>query len=211
MPREFQKPEIVQHLEQVVCEEWFSGYRAEDLAQRAQYRRLAMGPLLYDLADRLSSAAALGRSEDLRLGIYATHDTTLAGIMSTLDAFDRRWPAFTASIGVELWRRPSEVTALSTTNTLPSRLARLTSLGSSTLASSERSSQPISNSHLYDGHYVRLLYNGRLLLLPACDKQELCSLKTFLGLVAGLQKGNETQKLTWEQECALGRGERSSK
>ncbi|CAO1615430.1 unnamed protein product [Parajaminaea phylloscopi] len=198
VPNAFKDANVVKDLERAVSDEWFSGYRAENPEQRAQYRRLAMGPLLSDLASHLSSAAA-GQAKDLRLGIYSTHDTTLAGIMSTLDVFDRRWPAFTASIGVELWQDPSEARSASTAQ--PSMLAKLKFWKQPSPSSSQR----------HPGNYVRILYDGRPLLLPACDGKELCALDTFLSVVESLQKGNEGQKLTWEQECALGRGERSSK
>lgn len=210
VPAVFQRPEVVRDLERAVCDEWFSGYRAEDADQRSQYRRLAMGPLLEDLADRLSEAAS-SKDPKLKLGIYSTHDTTLAGIMSTLDVFDRRWPAFTASIGVELWHRPSPSSRNPATYG-----ASQSHLVSFVVSTWERLGEVLSgnstdtSSKHYDNHSVRVLYDGRPLLLPGCDKKELCPLPTFLGLVKSLQKGND-KKLTWEAECALGRGERSSK
>lgn len=56
-----------------------------------EYRRLAMGPLLHDLQQKMQKKVDYGDKEPLKLLIHSTHDTALAGIASTLDVFDLRW------------------------------------------------------------------------------------------------------------------------
>jgi len=41
------------------------------------------------------------------MALYATHDTTIAALLCTLDVFDHRWPRFTSNITFELFRDPS--------------------------------------------------------------------------------------------------------
>lgn len=38
------------------------------------------------------------------MALYGTHDTTVAGILSTLGVFDNRWPCFTSNITFELFK-----------------------------------------------------------------------------------------------------------
>lgn len=198
--------ELVDGLEGAVCREWFGGYAAGrgerekdsdegDVERSKVFRRLAMGPLLRDLQGHLDAQAADASTKPpLRMGIYATHDTTLAGMLATLDVYGgRRWPAFTASVGVELWKEPTKQAA--TTPKQPQ-------------------------------HYVRLLYDGRPVRMPWCapggqasveEGPELCPLELFKAKVErevneGRPKDPQTGKaMSWDQECLLGRGERSSK
>lgn len=123
--------------------------------------------------------------------LHPTDDTSLAGLLSTLDVFDGRWPAFTASVGLELFR------------------------------DTRASAQPSLLSFLGIGrrvpqHYVRLRYGDRTLSLPACSAEgkhhegvpELCTLEAFAGAVEALRHPDDK---SWEQECEEGRPARSSK
>jgi acid phosphatase len=83
-----------------------------------------MGPLLADLSQKLQHKVELGDNDPLKLLVHSTHDTALAAMCNTLDVFDekwvfrfrvpvlvaeqspRRWPAFTASITFELFKKP---------------------------------------------------------------------------------------------------------
>ncbi|CAO1619498.1 unnamed protein product [Sympodiomycopsis kandeliae] len=167
IPAVFQQEQVIRDMEHAVCSEWFHGYNADDLNKRKVYRRLAMGPLLNDLSQRLQDKAA--NKDPLKMAIYSTHDTTLAGILSTLDCFNHRWPAFTASIGVELYR------------------------------DQQRSE-----------HYVRMLYNGNPVSIPACQAKgnhldgqtEFCTLNTFVDAVKKLAREDG---MGWDQECGLSR------
>ncbi|KIS70665.1 uncharacterized protein UMAG_01827 [Mycosarcoma maydis] len=193
MPAALSEPRMMRKFEDAIVAEWFSGYNAADPEQRSEFRRLAMGRLVNDLAKRMSSRAQNGQQDPLKFAVYATHDTALAGLLNTLDCFDGRWPKFTASVGVELFRD---------TSTTPSMLSRLQSL-----VGLRSAQQP---------HYVRVRYGDRDMKLPACaakDKHyqgrpELCTLQAFMGIAQSLQ---HPKGWTWEQQCAVGQGPKSSK
>ena len=97
--------QLTRDMERAVVTEWFSGYRSPDAALRQKYRRLAMGRFLNSVGDCLERKAdSVGDGKALKLAVYAAHDTSLASILSTVDAFEDRWPAFTASLGIELYK-----------------------------------------------------------------------------------------------------------
>jgi acid phosphatase len=109
VPRPFtEDKQLLRDMERAVVTEWFSGYFAKDEKVRSKYRRLGMGRFLNSVADSMEARATPSLSHlpgnKLRLGVYAAHDTSLSGILCTLDAFEDRWPAFTASLGFELFK-----------------------------------------------------------------------------------------------------------
>lgn len=97
-----------------------------------EVRRLGMGRLLSDVSEKMSSKAEKGASDPMKILIHSTHDTTLSGLLSTLDVYDDRyettpdprrvkhwcmwadinalfrWPAFTAAVTFELFRGRDE-------------------------------------------------------------------------------------------------------
>jgi acid phosphatase len=105
IPSVFEDEKVMKLVEEAVVDEWYIGYRADDSTTRQQYRRLAMGRFLDDLSGRMNEKADKPSSTALKLAIYSAHDTSLAGLLSTLDVFDNHWPAFTASCGIELFRK----------------------------------------------------------------------------------------------------------
>ena len=166
-----------------------------DPEKRIEFRRLAMGRLLEDLNTRLTTKSTFQESDPLKLAVYSAHDTSLAGLLSTLDCFDNRWPSFTASVGIELWK-----------DTRPEVQPGLFNKFGYMLG--------ISNSEV--PHYVRMRYGDKTLRVPACSQPgkhfegspELCTLDAFRDIVKGLR---HPKGLNWEQQCDVGRGERSSK
>lgn len=74
VPTALKNEQIKQELEEAVCSEWFYGYTAPDESQREQYRRLAMGPLLSDLGERLRAKVA--GKDPLAMAIYSTREFT---------------------------------------------------------------------------------------------------------------------------------------
>lgn len=198
VPEIFTRPEVVETLERAVCSEWFYGYTAPDADDRATYRRLAMGPLLSDLSRRLSQKARNPERDPLQMAIYSTHDTTLAGFLSTLDCFPNRWPAFTSSIGVEMYRDDDDDGDAAASSS------------SSRIASYFSSAKPARP------HYLRFLYNGSPVRVPACapaDKHRkgddtMCTLDAFNEAVEALQRKDG---MGWAEECELGRGKKTSK
>ncbi|UZJ52146.1 hypothetical protein CBS101457_001466 [Exobasidium rhododendri] len=186
IPSVFEDEKVMKQVEEAVVDEWYIGYRAEDAATRQQYRRLAMGRFLDDLSHRLNEKADKP-STPLKLAVYSAHDTSLAGLLSTLDVFDNRWPAFTASLGLELFRKKDGSGGI---------LGRL--------------------GLKKDEHYVRMRYGNETLKLPACSKvgnhlegaPEYCTLQAFTDAVKGL---HHPKGMTWEQECDEDRATSSDK
>jgi hypothetical protein len=56
-----------------------------------EYRRIAMGPLLDDLQRKMQQKVDKGDNDPLKLLVYSTHDTAIAGIAASLDVFDHRY------------------------------------------------------------------------------------------------------------------------
>jgi hypothetical protein len=97
--------------------EWFASY------SHPEVRRLALGRALSDInasfqfrAKHAAPAAASTTvtSDDsppptsnaaLKLAVLSVHDTSLAGILATLDVFDDRWPGFTSFIEFQLLKQ----------------------------------------------------------------------------------------------------------
>lgn len=195
MPAALANPRMQRKFEDAVVAEWFSGYHDPDPEKRSEFRRLAMGRLVNDLSRRMSSRAEKGEQDPLKFAVYATHDTALAGLLNTLDCFDGRWPAFTASMGIELFRD----TSAPTTSSILGKVQSLLGL--------KAAPQP---------HYVRVRYGDRDMKLPACSakgkhfegRPELCTLEAFKEIAKTLQ---HPKGWTWEQQCAVGQGPKSSK
>lgn len=109
IPSIFENANVINVVERAVCDEWFGAYHAQDKAVRQQFRRLAMGRFFFELSERLNAKAFRPSSTPLALALYSTHDTSLAGILNTLDVFDNKWPAFTASLGIELFKKDDDL------------------------------------------------------------------------------------------------------
>jgi len=85
---------------------------------------------------------------------YSAHDTTIALVLSSLEAFDGQWPGFASNLAFELWN--------------------------------------YSNSSAYN---VRMLYNGNVVKLPACDFAEFCSFTRFSSWIQQFIPTN------WQKQC----------
>jgi hypothetical protein len=56
-----------------------------------EVRKLGMGRLLADLSRKLQHKVDEPSSDQLRIAVHSTHDTGLAALASTLDAFDEKY------------------------------------------------------------------------------------------------------------------------
>lgn len=110
IPKPFADPNIMALMEKAVVHEWFAGYAAFDPEVRRQFRSLAVGDFLGSLYARMEHATS-GHSP-LRFAVYMGHDTTLIGILQTLDCFNGQWPDFGASIGIELFHGAAQTGTL---------------------------------------------------------------------------------------------------
>ena len=120
--------------------EWFSGYASR------QWTRLVMGRLFSELNDQFDRKAE-GQSP-LKIALYACHDTSIAGMLHGIRAFDNKWPAFTAYLSFELFKKEA-------TQAQPSQA----------FASILGSARP---RHSDKDLFVRTRYNDRDVHIPAC-------------------------------------------
>lgn len=49
-----------------------------------------MGPLLFDISSKMQRKIDNGEEEQTKLLVHSTHDTALAALAATLDAFDEK-------------------------------------------------------------------------------------------------------------------------
>lgn len=118
LPAEFHDAQVRQVIDKIACDEWFDGYK-----ESREYRMLGIGSLAAEMVARMCAAAAVGgRQQQLlqtsgdslnsrtsalgspQLWLAGAHDTTLAGMLASLGAFDDRWPPYTSHIAMELFR-----------------------------------------------------------------------------------------------------------
>lgn len=137
VPAAFEEPEVVKNMEKAIVEEWFSGYISKQLG------RLSMGRLIGELSERFDSCVA-DETIAPKVGLYACHDTTLAGALKVLQCYDNRWPFFTAFLSFELFKKQESSSPFSWLMA------------------------PFSSSASDKEHYVRVKYNTNDMHLPAC-------------------------------------------
>lgn len=176
VPPEFEDASVVDVIERAVVDEWFSGYKTNEV------RRLGMGRLFDDMLTKMAQKMARGEDDPLKLLVHSTHDTAIAAMHHTLDVFDNRWPAFTASVTFELYKAPiKEHGVLAYSQTLLSRLS-----GKSTAQ-----------------RYIRMRSQNQSLVLPMCagagnhlpGNPEFCTIEAF-------QRGmKKIIPKDWEKEC----------
>ncbi|KAI0534650.1 histidine phosphatase superfamily [Xylaria digitata] len=141
LPKEFYDPKGREIIEKIAVDEWFSGYK-----ESQEYRMLGIGGLLGDIVGRMVESAEHSRVDDkyevgrapnrkqlgdneeatpIRFGLSGCHDTTLAGVLASLGAFEsNKWPPYTSHIAIEMFRKSIDAseTAGTTLDTLQSPL-----------------------------------------------------------------------------------------
>ncbi|TFK87495.1 phosphoglycerate mutase-like protein [Polyporus arcularius HHB13444] len=177
VPPEFHEKGVMDVIEKAVVTEWFAD-RTEEV------RRLGMGPLLSDLSRKMQEKAAKGDADPTKILIHSTHDTCLAGLSSTLDIFDERWPAFTAAVTFELFKKRD--TAAPAAPTWQNVLSMLGGAQNTT------------------DHYVRVRYQNENKALPFCAEEgkHLPGSPEFCTLTAFAERVKELTPKNWETECA---------
>jgi len=178
VPREFSEKGVLDLIEKAVVHEWFGGYETEEV------KRLGMGRLLEDISTKMQKKVNQGPEDPMRLLVHSTHDTTLAGICATLDVFDDKWPAFTAYISFELFRKKDAI------------LHNQSFLWQNVLSK--------FNSPSPKDYYVRMRYQNRAISLPICADQgkHLPGHPEFCTLTAFRDRVKELTPVNWEAECS---------
>ncbi|KAK6387526.1 hypothetical protein LTS17_000795 [Exophiala oligosperma] len=119
LPKEFYDAKARDIIDKIGVEEWFAGYN-----ENREYRTLGIGSLMGDIVERMTSkveGAGLSINEiggengrlgkgrggemGIRFAMSGCHDTTLAGVLTSLGAFNgEKWPPYTSHIAFELFR-----------------------------------------------------------------------------------------------------------
>ncbi|KAF5336555.1 hypothetical protein D9611_006525 [Ephemerocybe angulata] len=182
VPSDFEDKSVIDTIERAVVTEWFSDKTEE-------VRRLGMGRLFDDMLSKMQRKVEQSEKDPLRILVHSTHDTAIAAIHQTLDVFDDKWPAFTASVTFELYKAPATSTTLAGhSQTILSKLG-----GKSHSTSSQR-------------HYIRMRSQNKSVRLPLCADEgshlpghpEFCTLEAFKEGMKYLIPED------WDRECAVG-------
>ena len=184
LPSAFYDPKLLSIVNRIGVEEWFSGY-----ADNAEYRTLGIGALAGDLVEQLILRADPHSKQDplsstpssAKITLSGCHDTTLASLLTSLDAFPEGiWPPYTSHLAIELFKDPSATPSPNQRNNPLAQRATQEKQRGALLSYllPTRSPQPIARRPLTElseaekarlkGWYVRLRYNDSIVQIPAC-------------------------------------------
>lgn len=218
LPNEFYDPQLLANIDKIVVDEWFAGYK-----ENTEFRRLGKGQMVGDITQMLTASALGQDKQPIRFALTGAHDTTLAGFLASLGAFeDEPWPKFTSHVAVELFRRKSSASSSlpqpESSNLAPAapRTSWFASLfgGSSQSKSPSTVSQPNTRKPLtgfspseretIKDYYVRIRYNDRPVTIPGCRKpgrhfeeggETFCTLEAFKQIADAFTPND------WKKEC----------
>ncbi|KAL8347365.1 hypothetical protein RB601_003157 [Gaeumannomyces tritici] len=210
LPREFYDQKARDIMERIGVEEWFSGYK-----ESREYRALGVGSLMGDIVGRMVGSAegtpnitAHPISPPAKFGLSGCHDTTLAGALASLGAYETdKWPPFTSHVAFELFRAADRAPPPSPDLSTQSRWwSSLWSNGSPMSAGIRR--KPIdelsqSDKEKLRGYYVRVRYNDRPVTVPGCHAvgkhlegdESFCTLEAFKTIV------DKFTPRDWKEDC----------
>ncbi len=191
LPREFYDTRGRDVIDRIAVEEWFAGY-----VESAEYRSLGIGALAGDIVTRMVRSVEGGSNdrEGVRFALAGCHDTSLAGLLSSLGAFEgEQWPPYTSHVAIELFKKTSQ----DRESAQPAALGAANDGHSQSIATATSSlwqrlfdrSQPITSGlatgvspierrpmamlspaerDRLRGYYVRIRYNDRVMTVPGC-------------------------------------------
>lgn len=170
LPDEFYDPEVRRIINEINVDEWYRGY-----ADSAEFRRLGVGSLLGDIS--LRAGAVVSGESKIKFALMGCHDTTIAGVLAALGAFDQEWPPFTSAIAVETFR---------VRNPRRSFWERV-----------------VSNPDKEKGWYVRLRYNDQPVVVAECKGagRHLEGDESFCTMAAFRETVGKMAPKDWKHEC----------
>jgi acid phosphatase len=221
LPKDFYDPKARAIIDKIAVEEWYAGY-----TESTEYRMLGIGGLMGDITLRMAgsverngndglieiggSDGKLGKGRggetDIKLALSGCHDTTLAGVLVSLGAFEgEKWPPFTSHIAFEMFRKrnavhtekPSAPLQNSSTSEKPSWWGSLfgaaKTVKDEVTAPQRIAKRPISEltqaqrDELKE-YYVRIRYNDKVMQVPGCkaEGKHLDGDTTFCTLVCSI-------------------------
>ncbi|KAF2103848.1 phosphoglycerate mutase-like protein [Rhizodiscina lignyota] len=207
LPKEFYDKKAAEIIDRIGVEEWFSGY-----AESREYRMLGIGGLMGDVVGRMAGSVerrgndglvqiggengelgkGRGGETNIKFALSGCHDTTLAGVLSSLGAFDgEKWPPYTSHIAFELFQKeplpaPSIAPGQTSANDNALPAAKQTQSWWSSLFGSTKSIRNASvlkpegmsrktvdeltenERQKLNGYFVRVRYNDRVMTIPGC-------------------------------------------
>ncbi|KAL9584037.1 MAG: hypothetical protein Q9212_002359 [Teloschistes hypoglaucus] len=169
-------------IDQIGTEEWFSGYKESE-----EYRKLGIGALVGDIVGRMVGSAegsgndgllevagvdgdlskGRGGESGIKFAMSGCHDTTLAATLSSLGAFENeKWPPYTSSIAVELFKdEPIAREPSPPTDSAPRQIflgaSRKSIKPSSVITRKPSQNLTAEEKEKLQGYFVRLRYNDR--------------------------------------------------
>jgi acid phosphatase len=202
LPKEFYDPNARKIIEKIGVEEWFSGY-----VESREYRMLGIGALMGDIVMRMTGSVerngndgvvevggengqlgqGRGGEQNIKLALSGCHDTTLAGVLASLGAFNTdKWPPFTSHIAIELlrkrdWENPDwtdSSTLRKSDDGYQTWFKSFFSTGKSgngNPAPKGIARRPVEEltdheRKQLDGYYVRVRYNDQVMTIPGCTE-----------------------------------------
>lgn len=228
LPSEFYDSKAREICDQITADEWFSGYK-----ESREYRKLGVGALMGDIVDRMVSASVGGGwrpgtksgGSPVKFAISGCHDTTIAGILTSLGAFDNgKWPPFSSSVAIELFADTNiaEDSDIAEEPNIPVSVAQPTTpskplswlsylIGHSPSLPSTHASWPsntartsLSTLPSLRNHYVRIRYNDQPMRIPSCAANPANHLpgdETFCTLEAFKEIADKFTPANWREEC----------
>lgn len=160
-----------------------------------------------------SSSRRMSDNEDdddgFRFGLSGCHDTTLAGVLASLGAYnDKAWPPFTSHIAIELFRDAENAPPSTSSSSSSSSSWWPSFLRTASTPSIGRTPTPNLTDKQKDsmqGYFVRLRYNDEPVTVPGCKlpgnhlagDESFCTLAAFKAIV------DKFTPRDWKQQCRM--------
>ncbi|KAF2143314.1 uncharacterized protein K452DRAFT_286145 [Aplosporella prunicola CBS 121167] len=235
LPKEFYDPKGRKIIDKIGVEEWYSGYQ-----ESREYRMLGIGGLMGDLTSRMTGSVerngndglveiggengnlggGRGGEKNIKFALSGCHDTTLAGVLASLGAFEgEAWPPYTSHIAFELFRKTNQG-AVAARPPQPEQRAEpksqgwFASLFGGAKSAGVSAPESIARKRLdqlteqqresLDEYFVRVRYNDRVVSVPGCKApgkhlegdESICTLAAFKSIVDAYTPKN------WKRACA---------
>jgi acid phosphatase len=233
LPKDFYDPKARAIMEKIGVEEWYAGYKESEeyrtlgigallgdvtarmvssaerntsIPDEAFVQAPGQGKLEQAQKSKTSRSVPDIEGGGFRFGLSGCHDTTLAGVLASLGAFETdNWPPFTSHIAIELFRDSEYTTTTpsSSSSWLPSFLRPSSS--SSYIGRTPTPNLTDKQLTSMQGYFVRLRYNDEPVTIPGCKTpgnhlpgdESFCTLAAFKSIV------DKFTPRDWKQQCRM--------